>query len=53
MEHKQNTSATIDHQCAMRNKFHDHSRLVYQSLKKLAVVERMRTAMAEKTSLKK
>ena len=41
MEHNQNTIAAINHQRAMRIKFHDHSWLFHQSLQKVAVVERL------------
>ena len=39
MEHNQNTVA--NHQRAIRIKFHDHSWLFHQLLKKLAVIERL------------
>ena len=41
MDHKQSTISSINHQRAIRIKFHDHSWLFHQSLKKLAVVERL------------
>ena len=41
MKQTQNLIAAINHQCVTQNKFHDHSWLFHQSLKKLAVVERL------------
>ena len=41
MEHNQNKIAGINHQRAIRIEFRDHSWLFFQSLKKLAVVERL------------
>ena len=37
----QNTTDTINHPCAMCIKFHDYSWLFHQSIKKLAIVERL------------
>ena len=41
MEHNQNMIAAINHQCTTRIKFHDHSGLFHQSLKKLVSAERL------------
>ena len=42
MEHIQNTIAWFNHQRVIRiNRFHNHFRLFHQSLKKLAIVERV------------
>ena len=41
MKQNQNTIATINHQCTIQIKLHDHSWFFHQSLKKLAIVGRL------------